>query len=41
MDFVEPTQTKRAQRIVCVPEKDGTRHFCVNYRKLNTVVIQD
>lgn len=41
MDFIEPTQTKRASPIVLEQKKDGTLHFCVNYQKLNAVTIQN
>lgn len=34
-------QTERAILIVFAPKKDGTLHFCVNYRNLNAVSIRD
>lgn len=41
MDVIEPTKIKWASPIMFVAKKDDTICFCVDYRKLNEVVIQD
>lgn len=41
VDAIEPAQMEWASKIYIVTKKDGTICFCVDYRKLNAVAIQD
>lgn len=41
MDAFGPAQAEWVSQIVFDPKKDGTIHFCVNYWKLNAVMIPD
>lgn len=41
MDFVEPTQIEFGLTCLFVHEKYGAARFCIEYRKLNTVTIQE
>lgn len=38
---IEPAQKEWASFVVFVPRKDGSLRFCIEYRWLNEVTIQD
>ena len=38
---VRPSSSPRASPVVMVKKKDGTLHFCIDFRKLNDVTIKD
>ncbi len=38
---IEPCQSSWASSVVLVTKKDGTTHFCMDYRKLNDVTRKD
>ena len=40
-DVVQPSSSPWASGIVMVQKKDGTKRFCVDYRKLNDVTTKD
>lgn len=41
LGIVEPSKSPWASPILLVPKKDGTRRFCVDFRKLNQVSVKD
>ena len=40
-DVIQPSSSLWASGIVIVSKKDGTKRFCVDYRKLNDVTVKD
>jgi len=40
-DLIKPAHGAWSSSVVLAKEKDGSWRFCVNYRKLNSVTIQD
>ena len=40
-DVIQPSSSAWASGIVIVSKKDGTKRFCVDYRKLNDVTVKD
>lgn len=41
LEVIEPAQNKWTSPIVFALKKDGTLWFCVDYRKLNSVIVRD
>lgn len=39
-DIIEPATTERASSIVFAAKKDGSLRICVNYQKLNAIIIR-
>ena len=40
-DIIQPSASPWASAIVLVKKKDGSRHFCIDYRCLNDVTVKD
>ena len=40
-DVIQPSASPWASRIVMVKKKDGSKRFCVDYRKLNDITVKD
>ena len=40
-DIIQPSSSPWASPIVLVKEKDGSMHFCIDYRKVNAVTRKD
>ena len=40
-DLIEPSTSPWSASVIIVPKKNGSIRFCIDYRKLNKVTIQD
>ena len=40
-EVIQPSLSPWASGIVIVPKQDGTKRFCVDFRKLNDVTVQN
>lgn len=40
-DFIEPATSERAALIVFAPKMDGSLRFCIDYRQLDEVTMED
>ena len=40
-DVIQPSSSPWASGIVMVQKKDGSKRFCVDYRRLNDVTLKD